>query len=110
MAGGRRDVAPPRRGASEPERASGLPIEPRNLNRSFERICKAAGIRLIRVHDLRHTTATLLKALGVPAKDAQVILGHARYSTTQQIYTHVDEAAMRDALTKLNRLLGGDAA
>ena len=80
---------------------SGLPVEPRNLNRSFARICNTAGIRLIRVHDLRHTTATLLKALKVPPKDAQVILGHAHVSTTNQIYTHVDEAAKRDALGKL---------
>ena len=36
-----------------------------------------------------------------------MILGHAHASTTEQIYTHVDEAAKRDALTKLNRLLGG---
>jgi integrase len=43
----------------------------------------------------------------VPARDAQIILGHAHISTTQQVYTHVDEAARRDALTKLNKLLGG---
>lgn len=56
---------------------------------------------------LRHTAASLLKVLGVPLKDAQVILGHANASTTQQIYTHVDDAAMREAITRLNRLLGG---
>ena len=42
-----------------------------------------------------------------PGRDAQVILGHSRISATQQIYTHVDEAAQREALTKLNKLLGG---
>ena len=36
-----------------------------------------------------------------------MILGHAHISTTQQIYTHVDEAAKRDAITRLNKLLGG---
>jgi integrase len=36
-----------------------------------------------------------------------VILGHAHASTTAQIYTHVNEAAKHDALTRLNRLLGG---
>jgi integrase len=87
---------------------TGLPVEPRNLNRSFERICDDNGIRRVKVHALRHTTASLLKALGVPPKDAQVILGHAHASTTTQIYTHVDQAAMRDAIAKLNRLLGGE--
>ena len=36
-----------------------------------------------------------------------MILGHAHISTTQQVYTHVDEAAKRDAITRLNKLLGG---
>ncbi len=85
----------------------GLPIEPRNVDRTFARICKDNGLRRIRLHDLRHTTATLLKALGVRPKDAQVILGHAHITTTNQIYTHVDEPAKREALSKLNKLLGG---
>jgi integrase len=75
--------------------------------RSFIRICSDNGIRLIRVHATRRTTASLLKGIGVPARDAQVILGHSHISTTQQIYTHVDEVARREALTKLNKLLGG---
>jgi integrase len=58
------------------------------------------------VHAPRHTTASLLKDLGVPARDAQIILGHSHITTTQQIYTHVGEVARRDALTKLNKLLG----
>jgi integrase len=65
------------------------------------RICKDNDLRRIRLHDLRHTTATLLKALGVPPKDAHI-------TTTNQIYTHADEASKREALSKLNKLLGGD--
>jgi site-specific recombinase XerD len=38
-----------------------------------------------------------------------MILGHAHISTTQQIYTHVDEVARRDALNRLNKLLGGES-
>jgi integrase len=86
---------------------TGRPIEPRNLVRSFARICDHGGTRKISVHTIRHTTASLLKELGVPPRDAQIILGHANFSTTQQIYTHVDEAARLDAVTRLNRLLGG---
>ena len=36
-----------------------------------------------------------------------MILGHAHITTTNQIYTHVDEPAKREALSKLNKLLGG---
>ncbi len=86
---------------------TGRPVEPRNLVRSFARICEAHGLRKIRLHALRHTTASLLKDLGVPPRDAQIILGHAHITTTQQIYTRVDEAARLDAITKLNKLLGG---
>jgi integrase len=86
---------------------TGRPVEPRNLVRSFTRLCDDNGIRKIRLHALRHTTASLLKDLGVPARDAQIILGHSHITTTQQIYTHVDEAARLDAISKLNKLLGG---
>jgi integrase len=86
---------------------SGLPIEPRNLVRSFRRICDSNQIRVIKVHHLRHTTASLLKKLRVAPRDAQMILGHAHISTTMQIYTHVDQEARDDALASLNKLLGG---
>lgn len=86
---------------------TGRPMEPRNLVRSFKRVCGDNQIRPIRGHTLRHTTVSLLKDLKVPPRDAQVILGHAHISTTQQIYTHVDEAARRDALMRLSKLLGG---
>jgi integrase len=87
---------------------TGRPVEPRNLVRSFQRICTAHGLRVIKVHHLRHTTATLLKNLGVPARDAQLILGHSRLAVTQEIYTHEDRQAQRDALTKLGDTLRND--
>jgi excisionase family DNA binding protein len=86
---------------------SGLPIEPRNLVRSFRRVCDSNQIRVIKVHHLRHTTASLLKKLRVAPRDAQMILGHAHISTTMQIYTHVDQEARDDAVASLNKLLGG---
>lgn len=84
---------------------NGHPVEPRNLGRSFERIVQTAGLRPIRLHDLRHTTASLLKKLGVAARDAMVILGHSRISVTLEIYTHVDEESRRDAVGKMDQLL-----
>ena len=84
---------------------TGRPVEPRNLVRSFRRICDHNKIRLIKVHHLRHTVASLLKELQVPARDAQAILGHTRISTTLEIYTGSAEDAQRDALRKLDGLL-----
>jgi hypothetical protein len=46
------------------------------------------------------------KTLGVPARETQTILGHTRTSSTLEIYTDTDEQARRDALTRLQSLLG----
>jgi integrase len=79
----------------------GTPIEPRNFVRTFWKICNANDLRVIKLHHLRHTTATLLKDLGVPARDAQVIMGHASSWMTEQIYQHADMASRTKALTKV---------
>lgn len=88
--------------------SSGRPVEPRNLVRSFHRICGSSGTRVIKLHHLRHTTATLLKNLGVPARDAQLILGHSRLAVTQEVYTHEDRQAQHDALMKISKELRAD--
>ena len=67
---------------------NGNPIDRRNLLRSFKRISKSAGLPNIAMHHLRHTAATILKDIGTPARDTQLILGHAHITTTQQIYQH----------------------
>lgn len=76
-------------------------VEPRNLARAFERVCAKAELRRIRLHDLRHTTASLLKKLGVAPSDAKEILGHARIAVTLEIYTHGDNTSHRDGLGKV---------
>ncbi|WP_406391386.1 site-specific integrase [Streptomyces sp. NBC_00882] len=84
---------------------NGTAIEPRNFVRSFQRICETHGIRRITVHQVRHTTATLLKDLGVPARDAQLILGHSDVSITQQIYQHDNMEGRREALSRVEAAL-----
>lgn len=84
------------------------PIEPQTFTRSFQRACKNAGLHATGPHAMRHTAATLLKNLGVPARDAQLILGHSNIVTTQQIYQHDDLASRRDALERLERQLHPD--
>jgi integrase len=82
---------------------------PAQSGRSFERICKTAGLRQIRLHDLRHTTATLLKALGVPPRDAMGSLGHSRIAVTLQACTAGDEHSRREAIGKLADLSDSQA-
>ena len=53
---------------------------------------------------MRHTTATLLKTLGVSPRDAMEILGHSRIAVTMEIYTAADDTSRRDAITRLSGL------
>lgn len=84
---------------------NGQPMWPRNFVKVFHRLREDAGLRRITVHDLRHSAATLLKNVGTPARDAQLILGHAHISTTQQIYQHADPEGQKTALSEMGRVL-----
>ena len=54
-------------------------------------------------HQWRHLYATVLFDAGLEAKDAQVLLGHAQFSTTMDIYTHVKDQRIAKAAKKLNK-------
>jgi integrase len=85
--------------------AVGTPIHPRNDYRTFRRLIENAGLRAVRLHDLRHTAASLLLAEGVAARVVMEILGHSQISITLNTYTHVDPERNRDAAERLERLL-----
>lgn len=82
----------------------GTPLEPRNVNRAFTELVKKAGVRPIRLHDLRHSCATLLFAQGVEAATVQRILRHSSISTTTSIYMDVIERVQRDAVAGMDGL------
>lgn len=85
--------------------ASGRAVEPRNVYRSFTRVAASAGLRVIRLHDARHGTATLLTAAGVPPRVVMEILGHSQISITMDVYTHVVQDTQREAISHMDRLL-----
>lgn len=60
-----------------------------NIRRALNSGAKLAGLNHLRIHDLRHSHASLLYKLQVPAKEASIRLGHASVSTTLDIYTHI---------------------
>jgi integrase len=67
----------------------GKPINPHNLARNYGKIIDTAGVPKIRLHDLRHTHATLLLTNGLPVKVVSERLGHAKTSITMDTYAHV---------------------
>ena len=80
---------------------TGTNRDPRNFNRSFDSRCDKAGVRRIRVHDTRHTCASLLAALDVHPRVAMAILRHAQIAITMEIYTEVPDEVTRAALKRL---------
>ena len=62
---------------------------------------------VIRLHDLRHTRATLLLAVGVPVKVVSERLGHANATITLTVYQHVHPGMGRQAADRFAALLEG---
>lgn len=79
-------------------------IRPTYLTVEFPKLLEKKGLRRIRFHDLRHSCASLLIANGVPMKQIQEWLGHSDFSTTANIYAHLDYSSK---LSSADALLGG---
>lgn len=65
-------------------------IKPGYITQHFPIVLKNHELRHIRFHDLRHSCASLLLANGVSLKKIQEWLGHSHYSTTANIYAHLE--------------------
>jgi integrase len=84
----------------------GTPLSPRNDHRDFQRLVAAAvGLRRVRLHDLRHTVASLMLAQGVSPRVVMEILGHSQISVTMNTYSHVTPASSREAVARVEGLL-----
>ncbi|WP_406170074.1 tyrosine-type recombinase/integrase [Streptomyces sp. NBC_00996] len=86
--------------------AQGRPIDPTNLTRAFITLLRKAGLRRIRFHDDRHSTATLLLEQGVELVVIKELLGHAHIGVTATVYAHVRLRLQRDAIDTLSTALG----
>ena len=65
-------------------------MRPNYLTEYFPKYIAKHGMPKMRFHDLRHSCASLLLANGVPLKQIQEWLGHSDFSTTANIYAHLD--------------------
>jgi integrase len=84
----------------------GTVIEPRNLNWLFDELIATTGVRRIRLHDLRHTCASLLLAQGVPARVVMDVLGNSQIAITMDLSSHAMPTALREAADDIDRTLG----
>ena len=70
-------------------RIDGSPLRPDTVTHAFADLVKKAGVPHVRLHDLRHTHATLMMEQGINPKIVSERLGHASVAITLDLYSHV---------------------
>jgi integrase len=88
-------------------RPDGSPWRPEDVSDRWRRQWPVLELPFIRLHDLRHTHATLLLQAGVPITVVSERLGHSKVAMTLDVYAHVLPAANRAAAEVIGGLLGG---
>lgn len=83
----------------------GTPLDGSTVTHRFQAALKAAGLRRIRFHDLRHTCATLLLAQSVHPRLIMEILGHSQIAITMNLYAHVIPAMQREVASQMDAIL-----
>lgn len=89
---------------------TGGPLSPSQVDKEFHRAVDKAGLPRLRVHDLRHTAATLLLAKGVHPKVVQEMLGHSTITLTLDTYSHVLPALHAEAAAQMDALFRSGGA
>jgi integrase len=83
----------------------GTPLDAANVRREFRTHLEAAKLPMIRLHDLRHSAATLLLAQGCDVRTIMALLGHSQLSTTMR-YVHVPAKLQEHAASRMDAALG----
>ena len=83
----------------------GAAMHPQAITDRFQKLAAAAGVPVMRLHDLRHTSATLALSAGVHPKVVQERLGHSSIMITMDTYSHVVQGMQEEAAEKLAGLL-----
>ena len=82
----------------------GTPLNPDYVSDAFKRYMRRSSLPRIRLHDLRHTWATLALRAGVHPKVVQEQLGHSTISITMDIYSHAIPTMQADAVEQVAAL------
>jgi integrase len=80
-------------------------LKPDYVSAKFRKTLAKKGLKKIRFHDLRHSSASLLLHLDRNMKEVQEWLGHSNYQTTANLYAHIDSSAKKDMANAVSRAL-----
>jgi integrase len=86
-------------------RPDGRAIDPKDDYQTWKALLAEAGVRDARLHDARHTAATLMLTMGVPARAVMQILGHSQITLTLGTYSHVEPELAHEAAHRIGRAL-----
>ena len=86
----------------------GRVLHPQRVTQVFKRLANEAGLPPIRLHDLRHTAATLALTAGIHPKVVSERLGHATVGITLDTYSHVGEGLQEEAAARVAGLIFGE--
>ena len=75
-----------------------------NVRKEFRKLLKNSGLPEVRLHDLRHTCATILMAQGVGPKVVMETLGHSQVNLTLGTYSHVSPELKGTAATTMDEV------
>ena len=89
---------------------TGKALHPDRFTRAFTAAARRAGVRPIRLHDLRHTWATLALQAGIHPKVVSERLGHSTVSLTLDLYSHTVPALEEEAAERVAALVSAAQA
>jgi integrase len=90
-----------------PDLVTGKPMHPESVTSAWRAMATRAGLSGVRLHDLRHTAATMLLAAGVPVRDVSDALGHSSPTITLGVYSHSVPEGSRRVTDAMDKALGG---
>lgn len=82
-------------------------LDPYTVDKWNRAICSKHHLRRIKVHGFRHTHASLCFEAGLSMEDVKNRLGHAKISTTMDVYTHVTKTKEKESAEQFNRFMEG---
>lgn len=80
-----------------------LPLE--YVSRTFPTLCEQCGLKRLKLHELRHTNISLLLDAGASMKELQEWAGHSSYTTTANIYSHLQAKSKNKLIISMEKIL-----